>query len=100
MDYKVKQYQSFCGEYLQTNVKISQKVIDEMGDADLMKTREIVSKFESELFWFLKDYAVIVAAREFDKEHGKNYEETSEETSEETIEENPASSTNKRLKKS
>lgn len=95
MDFKVRGYQSFCGEFLRTDVKISQKIIDEMSDDDQMQIRKIVSAFESELFWLLKDYAVSVQIKENELENGQTNPETNEETNEET---NPETNEEKKRK--
>lgn len=80
MDFKVRGYQSFCGEFLRTDVKISQKIIDEMSDDDQMQIRKIVSSFESELFWLLKDYAASVQIKEKELESEETNQETNQET--------------------
>lgn len=98
MDFKVRGYQSFCGEFLRTDVKISQKIIDEMNDDDQMQIRKIVSAFESELFWLLKDYAVSIQIKEEDLENGQTNEENSEENVNEAAEETPAEKKRRNLK--
>lgn len=73
MDWKLKGYQSFSGEFLQTSVKISQRIVDEMNDSDLMEIRSICSDFERQLFAILSHYAHIVKER---NEHQEPQAET------------------------
>lgn len=79
MDWKVKNYQSFCGDFLQTTVKISQKIVDKMSDSDLMALRSAVSDSERRIFSILSHYAQQVVA-----EHEQTETETETETSEES----------------
>lgn len=80
IDWKVKSYQSFCGEFLQTSVKISQKIIDEMEEDDLIELRLMCSKFERELFNFVRHYAAIISDSELFTGEEKNAEAYIEET--------------------
>lgn len=76
VDWKVRNYQSFCGEFLQTSVKISQKIIDEMEEDDLIELRLICSKFERELFNFIRHYAAIISDSELftgEEKNGETY---------------------------
>lgn len=80
MDFKIRGYQSFCGEFLRTDVKVSQKLVDLMSDDDLIYLRSICSKFETEMFNVLKYYATIAAENEETSNEEANNEETSPES--------------------
>ena len=57
MDWKIKQYENFSGEYLRLKIDISSVVVNELGDEMKMSLRNKVVSFEQELFDYLKHVA-------------------------------------------
>lgn len=79
MDYKIKQYQSFCGKFLRIKVEISQKILDCMDDSSKIELRSSCAEFEEVLHTLLTVYLDEVLDGENEQTSSENQPQTNEE---------------------
>jgi len=60
MDFKIKGYERFSGEFMIVDVKISSLIVDSLTDEEKLALRESVTEFISSLFNNLSYQAKIV----------------------------------------
>lgn len=80
MDYKIKQYQSFCGKFLRIKVDISQKILDCMEDASKIELRNSCAEFEEVLHTLLTAYLDDVLESENEETSTEKSTQSNEET--------------------